>query len=54
MAISVPMMPLAPGRVSITTGWPQASLIFCPRMRAIVSVVPPGFHGTIMRIGLVG
>ena len=54
MAISVPMMPLAPARVSITTGWPQVSFIFCPRMRAIVSDVPPGFQGTIMRIGLAG
>ena len=54
MATSVPMMPLAPGRVSITTCWPHCSVIFCPSMRAIVSDVPPGDQGTIMRIGFDG
>src|SRR6185503_18476088 len=48
------MMPLAPGRESTTTCWPQDSVSFCPRMRASVSEVPPGENGMIMRIGLAG
>src|SRR5450759_5692923 len=34
--------------------WPNVSVSFCPRVRAIMSVPPPGLNGTIKRTGFVG
>jgi hypothetical protein len=48
------MLPFAPGRLSITTGCPSASLKRGPTMRASVSAGPPGGTATIMRIGFEG
>ena len=39
---SVPMMPLAPGLLSISTVWPSRSCSFWPISRAVTSVKPPG------------
>src|SRR3954469_3506109 len=36
------MLPLAPGRLSITTLWPSRTLSGCPSVRAMTSVAPPG------------
>ena len=36
------IMPLAPARFSITTGWRQVSLMCCPISRATTSDAPPG------------
>ncbi|MNU02435.1 hypothetical protein D3C72_2461390 [compost metagenome] len=52
--MSVPMMPLAPGRFSTTTDCFSASPSFCEIRRATTSVPPPGGNGTTMRIGLLG
>ena len=49
-----PIAVLAPGRFSITTGWPQSSLIFCPVRRAMMSAGPPGGNGTTMRTARLG
>jgi hypothetical protein len=51
---SVPMMPVAPARLSMTTGWPQASVSFWPMRRAARSIAPPGEAGTTMVICLLG
>src|ERR1700682_310165 len=48
------MLPPAPGRLSMTTGWPHASVSFCPIARATTSSEPPAGKGTTRRIGLVG
>src|SRR5438874_1949896 len=48
------MIVLAPGRFSISTGWPQSSLILWPMMRATMSLGPPAGNGTIIRIGRLG
>jgi hypothetical protein len=45
------MMPPAPVRFSITTGWPRRSASLTPTARATVSAAPPAVYGTIMRIG---
>src|SRR5882724_1500673 len=52
--ICAPIAVLAPARFSITTGWPQCSLMRWPTNRAIRSVGPPGGNGTMMRIGRLG
>src|SRR6476660_9376274 len=52
--ICAPIAVLAPARFSITTGWPQCSLMRWPTKRAIRSVGPPGGNGTMMRIGRFG
>ena len=52
--ICAPIAVLAPARFSITTGWPQCSLMRWPTKRAMMSVGPPGGNGTMMRIGAVG
>jgi hypothetical protein len=39
---STPMVPLAPGLLSMRTGCPSASASFCPTRRAVTSVKPPG------------
>src|SRR4051794_7337684 len=49
-----PSVPPAPARLSITTGWCNASEIFWPTMRPRMSVVPPAAKGTISVIGLEG
>src|SRR5438105_8809934 len=52
--MSAPMLPPAPGRLSITTGWAHASVSFLPISRPNVSATPPTGNGTTMRIGLSG
>src|ERR1700676_4333172 len=52
--MSAPMFPPAPVRLSITTGWPHASVSFLPTSRPNVSAIPPTGNGTTMRIGLSG
>src|SRR5216684_4031740 len=46
------MIELAPGLLSMRTGSPQASCIFDPTMRAMMSLPPPGGKPTTTRIGL--
>ena len=53
-AISTPIVPFAPGRLSTITGWPQACVNFCAIARAVRSVPPPATKGTIKRMGLEG
>src|SRR5882672_5309563 len=48
------MLPLTPGRFSITTAWPSAPPSRSPINRAKISVDPPGANGTTIRIGLAG
>src|SRR5437667_30821 len=48
------MMPPAPPRFSITTGWPRSSCSAGTKLRAAISVPPPGAAGTMRWIGLVG
>src|SRR2546425_1438783 len=48
------MIELAPGLLSMRTGWPQVSCIFAPIMRAMMSLPPPGGKPTTMRIGFEG
>src|ERR1700724_678878 len=52
--MSVPMLPLAPGRLSMTTGCPQRSDSFCPTVRARMSMPVPGVKGTMICTGLPG
>ena len=47
-------VPVAPGRFSITTGWPRFSERPGAMMRATTSVPPPGGKPTTMRTGRVG
>src|ERR1700675_123693 len=49
-----PTMPLAPGRLSITTCWPRLSLSFGAIVRARMSVMPPAPLGMMRRIGRTG
>ena len=51
--ICVPMVLLPPPRLSITTCWPNSSLMYGPTMRDSVSVSPPGTYGTTRRMGRV-
>jgi hypothetical protein len=51
---SVPIVPDAPVRLSITTCWPRFSESLAPVRRARMSTLPPGAKGTIQRIGFVG
>jgi len=46
------MMPLAPGRLSTTTGRPVFLVIHSPSMRAEMSPEPPGPNGTMICMGL--
>src|SRR3990172_6144465 len=48
------MVPPPPPRLSITTGWPSASLRRLPMARPTVSIIPPAAKGTTMRTGLDG
>src|SRR4029079_1448694 len=52
--MAAPMLPPAPARFSISTGWPSVSESFCWATRATISVGPPGAKGTMTRIGLEG
>jgi len=47
-------MPPAPPRLSTTNVCPSASVYFFARSRAVMSVVPPGEAGTMIRTGLAG
>src|SRR5262249_14459380 len=51
---SLPRVPPAPGRFSITTGWPSFSCSDCATMRPMMSAPPPGPNGTTMRTGRCG
>src|SRR3954447_25265427 len=48
------MLPPAPCRFSISTGWPSASDTFCPTTRAMTSTGPPGACAARNRMGLAG
>src|SRR4051812_16021058 len=50
----MPMLPAAPGRLSITTGCAQIAASFSPTRRGIRSDAPPGAKGTITRTGFCG
>src|ERR1041384_4107262 len=50
----MPIMPPAPERFSITTGWPSMLDIFSVRMRLMTSDGPPAGNGTMKRIGWLG
>src|SRR5579864_5729768 len=43
-----------PGLLSMTTGWPRLSDSFCPTIRAIRSLPPPGVKPTTIWIARVG
>jgi hypothetical protein len=51
---AAPIVPPAPARFSITTGWPQASLSFLPTARATMSFDPPDANGTTRVMGFDG
>src|SRR5688500_8125645 len=53
-AISAPILPPAPGRLSTTACWPHASVSFWPTMRESRSAAPPGGKGTMIRMGRTG
>src|SRR5882672_9662760 len=48
------MLAPAPGRLSMTTGCPQASASFCPSARPTMSGVDPAGNGTTRRTALDG
>jgi hypothetical protein len=54
MTASMPMVLLAPGRFSTTTGCPHFCRSFSAVMRAMVSTLPPGGTGRMNLIGLDG
>jgi hypothetical protein len=45
--MAAPRFPLAPGRLSITTGWPQSAVNRSPTVRARRSLAAPGACGTM-------
>src|SRR6218665_45811 len=51
---SVPICPLAPARLSTTTGWPSACCKSLAMRRATTSVMPPGGKGTTRVMGRLG
>src|SRR5262249_4082784 len=51
---AAPILPPAPGRFSMTTFCPHASVSFCARMRPSVSMVPPPGNAMSMRTGRSG
>ena len=51
---SAATMPPAPGRLSMTTGWPRLTDSCCATARAVRSATPPAPKGTTMRRGLEG
>src|SRR5688572_31493245 len=50
----MPMLPAAPVRFSMTTGWPQSCASLAPITRGRKSDGPPGLNGTMMRTGRTG
>src|SRR5262245_22578439 len=48
------MVPPPPGRLSTMNCWPNLSESLWAKVRAMMSVPPPGLNGTIKRTGLVG
>src|SRR5262249_21767140 len=50
----MPIVPVAPARLSITVVTPRLSPSACPRTRARVSLRPPAANGTTRRTGLEG
>jgi hypothetical protein len=52
--MSLPIVPPAPGRLSITNCWPIARVNPWPCARARISVVPPAENATMTRTGLTG
>src|SRR5215510_15224427 len=46
-----PMLPLAPGRFSMVTVWPQRCCNSSPKIRAKMSIPVPAVNGTTMVIG---
>jgi hypothetical protein len=50
-AISAPMLPPMPERLSIATDWPQASARLGPAVRASTSTTLPVGNGATMLIG---
>lgn len=51
---STPMMPPAPGRVSMTNGWPSCALNLFATMRPVISGELPTAFETITRTGRTG
>src|SRR5450759_911123 len=51
---SAPILPPAPGRLSMTTVWPSSGRRLSAITRAVTSVLPPGGYGTTSLIGLEG
>jgi hypothetical protein len=51
---SVPMLPLAPLRLSTTKGWPRVRAKSCATRRATMSTLPPAGKGTTTRTGRSG
>src|SRR5262245_4750335 len=49
-----PIVPVAPGRLSISTCRPRTSLSLLASGRAAPSAAPPGGHPTTSRTGLLG
>jgi hypothetical protein len=54
MAISWPIRPLAPARLSITVCWPMLSASRWATRRDAISVALPAVLGTMIRIGRTG
>src|SRR5262245_62380680 len=50
----MPIVPVAPARLSITVVIPRFSPSACPKTRARVSLRPPAANGTTRRTGLDG
>src|SRR4051812_38519742 len=48
------MLPDAPGRLSMTTGWPRRDASFSQKARAALSAPPPAGKGTIILMGRSG
>ena len=46
VTVRAPMLPAAPPRFSITTGWPSRLANGGPTRRAIESAAPPGANAT--------
>src|SRR5690606_1153299 len=53
-ASSRPILLVAPGRLSATTGWCICSDSFCAMARPAMSVGPPGGKGRIRRMAFAG
>jgi hypothetical protein len=51
---SVPILPPAPGRFSVTKDWPRWSVSHCPISRAVMSTPPPAAKPATIFTGRVG